>query len=156
MWRIGGDIGPNWDSVLRLIDSDTAHASAAGPGAWNDADMLEVSLATSSSMIYVLDALTPHLTRHCVWNDAAGWEWHERGSGPSTLHHVVAACTSLMFWKRSHCPRSLCPDRTHHFWQHRCMLASPLVAGNDVRTMSETTRRILTNKWAIEVNLART
>jgi alpha-galactosidase len=41
-------------------------------------------------------------------------------------------------------------DRAHFtMW---CMLASPLVAGNDVTTMSEVTRKILTNKHAIAVN----
>jgi len=36
MWRIGGDIGPNWGSVLRLIDINTGHGAGAAPGAWND------------------------------------------------------------------------------------------------------------------------
>merc|ERR1719453_895164 len=41
-------------------------------------------------------------------------------------------------------------DKAHFtMW---CMMASPLVAGNDVRTMSEVTRDILTNKHAIAVN----
>ena len=42
MWRIGFDIGPNWSSVTRLIDEDAKLFSFAGPGHWNDADMLEV------------------------------------------------------------------------------------------------------------------
>lgn len=33
-----------------------------------------------------------------------------------------------------------------------CILASPLVAGNDLSAMSADTKRILTNKWAIAVN----
>ena len=37
MWRIGGDIGPNWGAVLRLLDTNTA-GSGAGPGSWNDMD----------------------------------------------------------------------------------------------------------------------
>jgi hypothetical protein len=41
-------------------------------------------------------------------------------------------------------------DRAHFtMW---CMLASPLVAGNDVRDMSEATRKVLTNTHAIAVN----
>jgi len=41
-------------------------------------------------------------------------------------------------------------DKAHFsLW---CMLASPLVAGNDVRTMSAATTAILTNKHAIAVN----
>ena len=41
-------------------------------------------------------------------------------------------------------------DRAHFsMW---CMLASPLIAGNDIRTMSDETRNILTNKEAIAIN----
>jgi len=41
-------------------------------------------------------------------------------------------------------------DKAHFsMW---CILASPLIAGNDIRTMSNTTRDILTNRWAIAVN----
>ena len=36
MWRIGGDIGPNWGAVLRLLDTNTG--TGAGPGSWNDMD----------------------------------------------------------------------------------------------------------------------
>jgi alpha-galactosidase len=42
MWRIGFDIGPNWASVIRLIDQNANLASYAGPGHWNDPDMMEV------------------------------------------------------------------------------------------------------------------
>ena len=41
-------------------------------------------------------------------------------------------------------------DRAHFsMW---CMLAAPLIAGNDIRKMSEATRKILTNKDAIAIN----
>lgn len=41
-------------------------------------------------------------------------------------------------------------DQTHFaLW---CLLSSPLIAGNDVRNMSEETKAILTNKEAISVN----
>jgi alpha-galactosidase len=42
MWRIGFDIGPNWGSVIRLIDENSELYSYAGPGHWNDPDMMEV------------------------------------------------------------------------------------------------------------------
>lgn len=91
MWRIGGDIKANWASVLRLVDIDEGHEGGAGPGAWNDADMMEV------------------------------------GNGMNEAQ-----------------------DKAHFtMW---CMLASPLIAGNDVRTMSNVTRDILTNPHAIAVN----
>ncbi len=42
MWRIEFDISPNWSDVTRLIDADKAQYVGAGPGHWNDPDMLEV------------------------------------------------------------------------------------------------------------------
>ena len=92
MWRIGNDIQCDWEkSVLRLIDVDTPLAANAGPGRWNDADMLQV------------------------------------GNGMTEDQ-----------------------DRAHFtMWS---MLASPLIAGNDLTTMSNATRSILTNKHAIAVN----
>jgi alpha-galactosidase len=91
MWRVSGDIHPSWDHVLRQIDAATPLAAEAGPGKWNDLDMLEV------------------------------------GNGMTTSQ-----------------------DEAHFtMW---CMLASPLIAGNDPRRMSTSTKRILTNKHAIAVN----
>lgn len=40
-WRTTGDISDNWRSVLSNFDRN-GPASAAGPGGWNDPDMLEV------------------------------------------------------------------------------------------------------------------
>jgi alpha-galactosidase len=42
LWRTTGDISDNWTSMLSNFDSNAAHASSAGPGGWNDPDMLEV------------------------------------------------------------------------------------------------------------------
>ncbi|XP_039040207.1 alpha-galactosidase-like [Hibiscus syriacus] len=41
-WRSTGDIGDNWDSMTGIADQNDQWASYAGPGAWNDPDMLEV------------------------------------------------------------------------------------------------------------------
>ncbi len=41
-WRTTADISPNWDSILRCLDNNIGLARFAGPGAWNDPDMLEV------------------------------------------------------------------------------------------------------------------
>ena len=41
-WRTTGDISANWDSMLRCLDNNVGLARFAGPGAWNDPDMLEV------------------------------------------------------------------------------------------------------------------
>jgi alpha-galactosidase len=42
MWRIEFDISANWSSVIRLIDKNKPEYVGAGPGHWNDPDMLEV------------------------------------------------------------------------------------------------------------------
>lgn len=41
-WRTTGDISDNWDSMISRIDYNDHWAGYAGPGAWNDPDMLEV------------------------------------------------------------------------------------------------------------------
>ncbi|WP_264938600.1 glycoside hydrolase family 27 protein [Sphingomonas caeni] len=77
--------------VLRILDRQAGLRKFAGPGHWNDMDMLEV------------------------------------GNGMSEDE-----------------------DRAHlSIW---AMMASPLILGNDLRTMSESTRRILTNPGVIAVN----
>ncbi len=101
-WRTAGDIHPCWDceyshgtwsswGVLRVIDMREGIRVYAGPGHFNDFDMLEV------------------------------------GNG-----------------------MSLSEDRAHFsMW---AMLASPLIAGNDLLHMSADTRDILTNREVIAVN----
>ncbi|GAB4814199.1 hypothetical protein N2152v2_001245 [Parachlorella kessleri] len=41
-WRTTDDIAPSWDSILAKLDNTLSLAQFAGPGAWNDPDMLEV------------------------------------------------------------------------------------------------------------------
>jgi alpha-galactosidase len=77
--------------VLRILDRQAGLRQFAGPGHWNDMDMLEV------------------------------------GNGMSENE-----------------------DRAHlSIW---AMMASPLILGNDLRSMSESTRRILTNPGVIAVS----
>jgi alpha-galactosidase len=106
LWRTTTDITDDWASVMSLLDKnggDTSRyadasygppgiAANAGPGHWNDPDMLEV------------------------------------GNGGLTATE----------------------DRAHFsLW---AIMAAPLIAGNDVRTMSETTRETLTNAEVIAVD----
>jgi len=92
LWRTTGDIGDRWSSFIGILDRSAAHARAAGPGGWNDPDMLEV------------------------------------GNGGMTAEEYRA-----------------------HFslW---AIMAAPLIAGNDIRAMSDTTREILTNREVIAVD----
>ena len=101
-WRTTGDIYPCWNcehnhgswsswGVLPILDKQAGLRKFAGPGHWNDMDMMEV------------------------------------GNGMSEGE-----------------------DRAHFsLW---AIMASPLIAGNDLRSMSETTRNIMTNKDMISIN----
>ena len=52
LWRTTGDISDNWTSMLSNFDSSATHASSAGPGGWNDPDMLEVGNGGMSTTEY--------------------------------------------------------------------------------------------------------
>jgi alpha-galactosidase len=102
LWRTTGDISAVFDGyvdhgtwkqtgVMPIVDLQKGLRKYAGPGHWNDPDMLEV------------------------------------GNGMSVDE-----------------------DRTHFsMW---CILAAPLIAGNDLRKMSKATNEILINKEAIAIN----
>ena len=102
LWRTTGDITNcfsceinhgSWSSrgVMNIAELRSNIRTYAGPGHWNDPDMLEV------------------------------------GNGMSVNE-----------------------DRAHFsLW---CMLAAPLIAGNDLRTMNEETRAILTNRDVLAVD----
>jgi alpha-galactosidase len=42
LWRTTGDIQTNWQSIYSLLNEQAGLAKYAGPGHWNDPDMLEV------------------------------------------------------------------------------------------------------------------
>ena len=92
LWRTTGDIDDSWKSMLANLDASAVHQAVAGPGGWNDPDMLEV------------------------------------GNGGMTDDEYRA---HLSLW---------------------AIVAAPLIAGNDVRTMSDATREILTNREVIAVD----
>ena len=101
-WRTTGDIYPCWNcehnhgswsswGVLPILDKQAGLRKYAGPGHWNDMDMMEV------------------------------------GNGMNEEE-----------------------DRAHFsLW---AMMTSPLIAGNDLRSMSDSTKKILTNKDMIAIN----
>jgi len=92
LWRTTGDINDSWDSMMDNIHKQAPTAPYAGPGHWNDPDMLEI------------------------------------GNGHMTDDEY----------------------RTHmSLW---ALTASPLLAGNDIRKMSDATKAILLNKEVIAVD----
>jgi len=42
LWRTTGDIFDRWESVVTILDRTAQYWASAGPGHWNDPDMLEV------------------------------------------------------------------------------------------------------------------
>ncbi|GGH01581.1 hypothetical protein GCM10011586_16570 [Silvibacterium dinghuense] len=92
LWRTTGDIRDAWSSMIGNIEEQVPTAQYAGPGHWNDPDMLEI------------------------------------GNGHMTDDEY----------------------RTHmSLW---ALTAAPLLAGNDLRSMSEATKSILMNHEVLAVD----
>jgi alpha-galactosidase len=92
LWRTTGDISDRWGSMARIGFGQNDLADFAGPGQWNDPDMLEIGNGGMSGIEY----------------------------------------------------------RTHFsLW---AILAAPLIAGNDLRSMSAETKEILLNREVIAIN----
>ncbi len=92
LWRTTGDISDNWDSMIDIFTRQKDLARYAGPGKWNDPDMLEV------------------------------------GNGGMTTEEYK---THFSLW---------------------CMLAAPLMAGNDIANMTPDIKSILTNREIIAID----
>jgi alpha-galactosidase len=100
LWRTTGDIRDVWDSsgrrgglgVVQILDRQVGLEAAAGPGHWNDPDMLEVGNGGMSD--------TEYRAHFSLW----------------------------------------------------AMLAAPLMAGNDLRSMADGTKQILLNREVIAVD----
>jgi len=91
-WRTTDDINPQWDRIYAILEQQEGLEKYAGPGHWNDPDMLEV------------------------------------GNGKLTLAE----------------------NRAHFsMW---AMLASPLLAGNDLTNMKPEVKAILTNRAVIALD----
>ena len=92
LWRTTGDISDTWASMIGNIQKQAATAPVAGPGHWNDPDMLEV------------------------------------GNGRMTDEEYK---THISLW---------------------ALTAAPLLAGNDIRTMTPAIREILMNREVLAVD----
>jgi alpha-galactosidase len=109
LWRVAPDIKPVWSwtpspsirGIIDIVDINADRAPAAGPGAWNDPDMLEVGVSR-------------------LW-----------GFPPFIGLSETESRTHFSLW---------------------AIMAAPLIAGNDLTSMSETTRQILTNAEVIAVD----
>jgi alpha-galactosidase len=92
LWRTTRDIQDTWNSIMSNIDINKGLAAYAGPGAWNDPDMLEIGNGGMTE--------TEYKTHFSMW----------------------------------------------------AIMAAPLIAGNDMRSMDTVTKAILTNQEIISVD----
>jgi alpha-galactosidase len=92
LWRTTEDILDRWDAMISILDQERELAKYAGPGFWNDPDMLEI------------------------------------GNGGMTTEEYK---THFSLW---------------------CILAAPLMAGNDLQNMSPETSEILKNAEIIALD----
>ncbi|MGD0912409.1 MAG: glycoside hydrolase family 27 protein [Terracidiphilus sp.] len=92
LWRTTDDIRDNWGSMIANVEKQASFAPLAGPGHWNDPDMLEI------------------------------------GNGGMNGDEYR---TQMSLWS---------------------LVAAPLLAGNDLSTMSDETRSILLNKEVIAID----
>ena len=92
LWRTTGDIRDEWSSMIGNVEKQVPTAPYAGPGHWNDPDMLEIGNGHMSP--------TEYRTHMSLW----------------------------------------------------ALVASPLLAGNDIRSMTDETKSILMNKEVIAID----
>ncbi|MGB0082912.1 MAG: glycoside hydrolase family 27 protein [Terracidiphilus sp.] len=69
LWRTGGDIQANWQSIYSILNEQAGLAKYAGPGHWNDPDMLEVgngqATGANNQMRYL--TLAENRTHFSMW-----------------------------------------------------------------------------------------
>ncbi len=69
LWRTTGDIQPNWQSIYSILNEQAGLAKYAGPGHWNDPDMLEVGNGQATGSDKSIRYLTPaeNRTHFSMW-----------------------------------------------------------------------------------------
>ncbi len=79
-WRTTGDIGSTFASMISHLDANSTTAFAAGPGRWNDPDMLEIG---NGEFATNLVAAQTHFT---MWCEMAA----PLVAGEQRNHHIAA------------------------------------------------------------------
>ena len=69
LWRTTGDIQANWNSIYTILNEQAGLAKYAGPGHWNDPDMLEVGNGQPAGSDRHIRYLTPaeNRTHFSMW-----------------------------------------------------------------------------------------
>ena len=157
-WRTGRDVFAVWDrnahrelrlspilqSILESIEVQAGLAAFAGPGGFNDPDMLVVGLREGMSAYGMVEHCPPHLPKAaCV---PAG-EAPVRDSLP--MPPDSGEFVSRAVWGKVGGLTATEERTVFSFW---CMLAAPLILGNDPRKLRRSTRGILTAPELIRIN----
>jgi alpha-galactosidase len=158
MTRNTTDLVPVWRTALPPLDNSDAFltgtylgvpdefrasspvASRGRAGYFNDPDMLVVGLTWSDFYVNHLD-----LSRLIVSRDDLTPERLQK------IRAKLALSNAQVSW-RAYAQRSLSESEQRAHFSLWAMLAAPLLAGNDIRTMSDQTRAILTNGDVIAVD----
>jgi len=71
LWRTTGDIQANWQSIYSILNEQAGLAKYAGPGHWNDPDMLEVGngrmVGSGAGAHFVELTLAENRTHFSMW-----------------------------------------------------------------------------------------
>jgi alpha-galactosidase len=158
MTRTTADLVPVWHRVLPSLgpfDEFASHSylgvpeefatavsvdTPSRPGYWNDADMLVAGLGWNQFAAGHFRSIRKHLTVGNVRPDQV-----------DQLHAMAALSDDQLTSLLDSQPNLSDTEQRAHLslW---AMLAAPLIAGNDVRSMSAATRDILTNRDVIAVD----
>ena len=138
-----GNATASWDGFLGVVDQLAAAVRIADhsrPGHWNDPDMLVVGLSWAQFVSGHPSMLAGLAVQGTLSADQVEQAELGRPAPPQLVAMVGAQRPSL--------PEV---EQRAHFslW---AMLAAPLLAGNDIRFMSEQIRTILTNKEVVAVD----
>jgi alpha-galactosidase len=67
LWRTTGDIQANWNSIYSILNEQEGLAKYAGPGHWNDPDMLEVGNGRQMRDRFVPLTTAENRTHFSMW-----------------------------------------------------------------------------------------
>jgi alpha-galactosidase len=104
LWRTTGDVRDSWNSLISIVDVNSKLYSYAGPGHWNDPDMLIVGLRGNKGPAGDLG-----------------------GIGCNDIEYQ----SNMSLW---------------------AIMCAPLIATNDIRSMSDAVKAILLNEDIIAIN----
>jgi hypothetical protein len=169
LWRTTGDISPSYSRMLSIFTSNSQLAQYAGPGHWNDADMLEVGTGAFSTLAAPASAGDTNVkvasTSRAVAGSAlrigtvAGGDMESGviesvgtagadGTGITLAKPLTRAHPSGTAIGKS--GMSLTESRTHFsLWS---MMAAPLISGTDVVNIADENLAVLTNRDVLAVD----